>query len=342
MLYEKLSENSIFAYFPQLEPVFGVYSLLLGEPGTARELFGDEQCGAWQAEYRFLWEAHSAVSSLSSFGFLEFLLEMPLEGLTLARLRDWAAGLPAEEFLYRYLDWEFHGSRAELKLALTDEGALSRVYEKISDRCPSFLGFSAFFRGSDRYIREFFSLAEKLWGPVLEKAVEERQAAILQELSAARREVQQMGPLEFSQLRMGKTFRNRGPYSEFFFLPTLLMPLRACRFFQTGDGPKRQILFLSLNQPGQSREGVLRGLKALSDGTRYQILTLLAQGTPLRGLDIAQRLSLAPSTVSHHMEQLKESGLITEEPVKTAKYYGLSQKNLEELVQRLSKDFKIE
>ena len=83
-------------------------------------------------------------------------------------------------------------------------------------------------------------------------------------------------------------------------------------------------------------------MKAIADPTRYQILTILAQEGPMRGLDIAKRVSIATSTVSHHMEQMKESGLITEEPVKNAKYYGLSKQRAKELLDEIAKDLEIE
>ena len=42
------------------------------------------------------------------------------------------------------------------------------------------------------------------------------------------------------------------------------------------------------------------------------------------------------------MEQLKESGLITEEQVKNSKYYGLNRNGVAELIKELQKDLKME
>ena len=103
----------------------------------------------------------------------------------------------------------------------------------------------------------------------------------------------------------------------------------------------RQILLLTLREIQSSQDDTLAALKVLSDKTRYRILILLAQGTPLRGLDIAKRLQLAPSTVSHHMDLLKERGLITEEPEGNSKYYGICTPNLEALLRTLEQDFKL-
>ena len=62
----------------------------------------------------------------------------------------------------------------------------------------------------------------------------------------------------------------------------------------------------------------------------------------MRGFEISKALSIATSTVSHHMDQLKESGLITEEPVKNAKYYGLNKQTAKELISKITNDFCIE
>ena len=93
---------------------------------------------------------------------------------------------------------------------------------------------------------------------------------------------------------------------------------------------------------GRCREDTVKALKSIADPTRYQIITLLAQKGPMRGLDIAKRISIAPSTVSHHMEQMKECGLIAEESVKNAKYYALSKQSAKALLEEISKSLGME
>ena len=148
--------------------------------------------------------------------------------------------------------------------------------------------------------------------------------------------------LHNTQEMMGKTFRNRGPYSEFIFLPSYLLPMKACRFFDVDSDNKRQILFLTLREISRDREDKVRALKAIADPTRYQILTILAQEGPMRGMDIAKKVSVATSTISHHMEQMRDCGLVTEEPVKNAKYYGLSKQSVKALLDEIASDFEIE
>ncbi len=52
--------------------------------------------------------------------------------------------------------------------------------------------------------------------------------------------------------------------------------------------------------------------KALGDSTRYAIVSLVAKG-PLSSADLAERLSVSKPTISHHVHQLREAGLLDEQ-----------------------------
>jgi len=54
-------------------------------------------------------------------------------------------------------------------------------------------------------------------------------------------------------------------------------------------------------------EGVV--FKALSDGTRREILRLLRQGDLTAG-EIADRFSISKPSISHHLNLLKHAGLV--------------------------------
>ncbi len=52
-------------------------------------------------------------------------------------------------------------------------------------------------------------------------------------------------------------------------------------------------------------------LKAASDPTRRQILTLLAQQGPMRVTDIAPRFEMSLNSVSKHIKVLENAGLVS-------------------------------
>ena len=62
--------------------------------------------------------------------------------------------------------------------------------------------------------------------------------------------------------------------------------------------------------------------KALSDPMRLRVLGLLAE-RPLAGHELAERLSLTPPTISHHMRRLAAAGLVDITPDAQSRIYSL-------------------
>ena len=347
MRFERLSDNCVFAFIPELEPVWGAISLLSGETvhTLCTEIYGTEQIVAWKRKYNFLFEIYAVITKHFNVNMLDYLLEMPLENISLDSLQKTVLAESAVDFVWRQMSLDYfckEANKETLEKAMTDDAALDEAYGWIADHCESFLAFSAFVRQSRRFISEFFSLAKDMQTPELEAALEKQTSKIERMYQSVCQGAKTDDLLLFSQEMMGKTFRNRGPYSEFIFLPSYMIPLKACRFFDVEGDHKRQILFLTLRQISRDREDKVKVLKAIADPTRYQILTILAQEGPMRGMDIAKKVSVATSTISHHMEQMRDCGLVTEEPVKNAKYYGLSKQSAKALLDEIASDFEIE
>ena len=237
MRIERMNNNCIFAFIPELEPVWGALSVLSGETihTLCTELYGAEQIATWKRKYGFLFETFRVVDATIHANLMDYLLEMPIEDATLERLRDTLLALPAEEFVWRHLSMEYLSKDANLdtlRRSMTDDEALDEVYSWIAEYCTSFLAFSAFVRQSRRYLTEFFSLASEMQIPALDEALN-KQTSKIDRMCQIVRDGAAGDLLELSQELMGKTFRNRGPYNEFVFLPSYLIPMRACRYFDT-------------------------------------------------------------------------------------------------------------
>ena len=56
MRLEVLRDDCVFAYMPELEPVWGAISVLSGEGvhTLCTEIYGAEQIAAWKRRYNFL------------------------------------------------------------------------------------------------------------------------------------------------------------------------------------------------------------------------------------------------------------------------------------------------
>ena len=58
--------------------------------------------------------------------------------------------------------------------------------------------------------------------------------------------------------------------------------------------------------------GIQKTFKALSDGTRREILELLKKGAVSAG-DISAHFHMTPATISHHLSVLMDAGLVSDE-----------------------------
>ena len=78
--------------------------------------------------------------------------------------------------------------------------------------------------------------------------------------------------------------------------------------------------------PRPSVRQVVGVAKALGHPARLRILAMLAQGPPLCVCQMTSVLELAASTVSGHLNELRRSGLVTEEKAGKLVYYRLDER----------------
>ena len=79
---------------------------------------------------------------------------------------------------------------------------------------------------------------------------------------------------------------------------------------------------------------LVRRLKSIGDKSRLEILRAVKDG-PCNGQDIAEKLSLAPATISHHMNLLCNEGLLTATRRGTSLYYEPDCENLSRFLREL-------
>ena len=85
-------------------------------------------------------------------------------------------------------------------------------------------------------------------------------------------------------------------------------------------------------------ERLARIFKALGDPTRVRLLSLVAAhaGAEACICDLTEPVGLSQPTVSHHMKQLAEAGLVTREQRGKWAYYRVAQSALNDLAISLS------
>ena len=81
--------------------------------------------------------------------------------------------------------------------------------------------------------------------------------------------------------------------------------------------------------------GIQKTFKALSDGTRREILELLKKGAVSAG-DISAHFHMTPATISHHLSVLKDAGLVSDEKRGKFIYYELNMSVIDEIIRWMS------
>lgn len=131
-------------------------------------------------------------------------------------------------------------------------------------------------------------------------------------------------PLLLAESIMGKRFRNRGPYAQYYLVPTFFGV--TIRIFQ-----HQQVLFVKVPEKAISDQQITDMWKAISDPTRYRILQIIAHNETTRAVDIVAELNLSAPTISHHLDTLRHAGMIHTEPSGRSKYYSINHNAIRQL-----------
>lgn len=141
-------------------------------------------------------------------------------------------------------------------------------------------------------------------------------------------------PLDLAQEIMGKKFARISNYSKYYFIPSYFLYPHNIRVFN--DDILVQIFSYGHDESflENKLEEISSCLQVVSDKTRLKILRLLISGKSY-GKVIASRLNLTTATISHHLDILKEAGLVTEERTENVKYFIYNEGRVEEIMQAL-------
>lgn len=347
-----LPDNCIVLYNADIEALIAADGLLLDEHfrENNRTFYGDKFIDMMLKKHRFVVDLSAAILPMHHNSIMEFMRDYDLPNFKIDEFREYVLGLDLKDFFI--IMFNMNSEQAEeLEASLSDPELFDKIYSRYEDSCPDYIGFYTFFHQTGKYIEALFTLAKELMTDHFIQFTSnfcEEFEAYSKEVEA---EIAALNPMGYTQKLLGKTCKNRGPYERFIFMPSHFFAYCYARYFEydsfIGQSKYHQQVFITSlttrKKPAiKDTEAIISILKILSDKTRYQILELLSSGNPVYGLDIVKAMSLAPSTVSHHMEQLKSSGLVIEEPVKQSKYYTINRKHIAGLLDRVAKDLKID
>ncbi|MGM9972939.1 MAG: ArsR/SmtB family transcription factor [Clostridiaceae bacterium] len=88
------------------------------------------------------------------------------------------------------------------------------------------------------------------------------------------------------------------------------------------------------------RDHTINIMKAMGDGSRYEILSLLNE-KDMYGQELAEAINLSTATISHHMNLLHTLGVVTVEKIDNRMYYKLRREALKRFIKDFSGDFNL-
>lgn len=88
----------------------------------------------------------------------------------------------------------------------------------------------------------------------------------------------------------------------------------------------------TLKVPDQDVTRTAAQFKALGDSTRLRIIQILAANGSVCACDLEEPLGLSQSTVSHHLRQLTDAGLVSREKRGTWAFFSVAHVSMANLV----------
>lgn len=333
MICREIKKEAFFVYNEDIELVLTALLLLNGRDEWQPDFYSEEERAGWKRKYAVLFEmfagmkrdaAVQLLDACSVEDFCDFTLE-----LFAGKLQSEVAGRLATELLAGYEETE------RKELVKSDTG-LQQLFELEENQriFSSFLSMRVFYKDVDIWASEFEAFAKELRNEAFLANLEKHRIEVEEEWEKLCRQFDEKNALDVSQAIMKKNFYHRGPFERYVFIPVFMLGYGAIRFYGTD-----QILLYSPQKQEVNRERLLAQMKTIADETRIRIIKLLNEKGPMCGKDIAQALHLAPSTVSHHIEQLRNAGLLHEEPVNKARYYSVRKESKADFIRLLEEIF---
>ena len=334
MIFREICKDNFFVYSEELELVLNALLILNGREEWQPACYSEAERTEWKKKYAALFElfagmrrdsANLLLDACDVSVFCSFSVTLFAE-----KLREEIHGRMVTELL------DFEDVAEAKELVKSDEG-LRKLYETERNQSlfPCFLSMRFFYKDSEIWIKEFAKFAEDLRSEKFIASLKQHQDDVELEWEKISLKCAEKSPLDVSQAIMKKSFYHKGSFAQFVFIPTYMLANGAVRFY----GENQILLYNPLKQEVE-RERLLMQMKTIADETRIDIIKMLNRKGPMCGKDIAKEMNLAQSTVSHHVEQLRNAGLLHEEQVGRARYYSVRKESKEDFMSLLNDIFR--
>ena len=332
-MQEEVTRGAIVEYEYDLEYLLAAVEVLSPYDVNPKigQVYNEEFKEMVRKKYPLLFEIYGSLAREFSTSFLEFMLKYPLKGFQLEGFFAYIKSVPKKEFLKTFLEEK----EEVIEEALSTEEGLIAYYQNNRQRFLHYYGIEVLFRKTEWLIDLFEHYALEFRTKEAEQYLKKYSSNIREWETRICEGAKELGSLAYSEKIMGKSFFNRGPYEKFYFMPSIFIPMMACRWF----GKDQILIFDCIRWDRPDDHHLSDALKMMSDRTRYGILVLLKDKKRLNGVEIAEAMKLSTSTVSHHMNQLKSCGLVNEESAGSTKYYSVNEHSIKNYISILEKTF---
>lgn len=321
-------------YERELEYLFASVELLSPQNHNPKikEIFNETFISEKEEAFPLLFEFYQGVSEDFSFQILAFILEYGIEKFSVNGYFEFLKSKSKAEFLSKFL----RETEENVENFIKSERESISFYQRNKDVFKNYFVVDLIIHRTDMFLETYYAFVKSLKIQLTEQYLHNCNEVLDGWKNKLNYGLKNKDPLDFSEEIMGKKFYNRGPYKDFYFMPAFFLPVKCCRWFE-----EQQFLVLNISEENdyKQEEAVLEQLKTMSDKTRYKILMLLKKNESMSGVQIAASLKLAASTVSHHMTELKESGLVNEEPDGKMKYYSINNRAMKNFIEILEQAF---
>lgn len=318
--------NCYCMYAEELEYLLAIDEILapIERNKVIGEVYTDEFVAKLRKKFPMLVELAKGFSAPLGMMFVEGLTTYDKKEFSIHAFMEYTKQKGAADFLGRCVD-------------LPEEEARNYLKDK-ENRVKFFTDYNFFFKNYtaveyvtscfDDFVDEVYAVVKECMTNDARTYIETHFNEVASWLCENEERLKAVDALEYSQQIMGKRFARRGPYEKFYFMPSFFIACKTCRWMMVNQVLIYDVKLNSMVDEAQISET----LKMLSDGTRFKILKALKQKGHMKGVEISQYMELSTSTVSHHMSQLRNAGLIHEETEGTTKIYSINQRQVEECV----------
>lgn len=264
---------------------------------------------------------------LGGLEILEFYMDYKGEAFCLEEYRSHIERLNTSQFIHQFFG--YHASVEEIEAALEEEELLSKLMDEGKLQITSYVNLKRLIDHRDEFLDLYFACIDDVRTPELERYLDQYEKRLPALQNEIEEHLSKRNPIEVVRDLANKCVLRDNNYELYGFLPVCMLPRNAVTYYAKDE------FILYSKRHMVSREKALAILKVVADDTRVRIIDLLSEAGTTNGKKLAKCLQLAPSTVSHHMEQLVECGIVKEEKMGSSKVYSIDHSAGENFVKEL-------